>query len=247
MELPVNNIVDQFGRVHDYLRISLTERCNLRCVYCMPEEGIALRPKAEFMNTSEVLKMAETFVSLGVKKIRLTGGEPLVRNDAKILLEKLSKLPVELAITTNGILIDKFFDTIKTSGIKSINVSLDSLNKEKFNSITRRNDFDKVISNINLLLNNNFHVKVNAVVIKGVNEDELADFVRWTSDKNVHVRFIEFMPFDGNKWDFSKVISLETILAKVRKQFGEKVKRINDRKNDTSKNYSIEGRSEERR
>lgn len=241
MELPVNNIVDQFGRVHDYLRISLTERCNLRCVYCMPEEGIALRPKAEFMNTSEVLKMAETFVSLGVKKIRLTGGEPLVRSDAKILLEKLSKLPVELAITTNGILIDKFFDTIKTSGIKSINVSLDSLNKEKFNSITRRNDFDKVISNINLLLNNNFHVKVNAVVIKGVNEDELADFVRWTSDKNVHVRFIEFMPFDGNKWDFSKVISLETILAKVRKQFGEKVKRINDRKNDTSKNYSIEG------
>ena len=241
MELPVNNIVDQFGRVHDYVRISLTERCNLRCVYCMPEEGIALRPKAEFMNTSEVLKMAETFVSLGVKKIRLTGGEPLVRSDAKILLEKLSKLPVELAITTNGILIDKFFDTIKTSGIKSINVSLDSLNKEKFNSITRRNDFDKVISNINLLLNNNFHVKVNAVVIKGVNEDELADFVRWTSDKNVHVRFIEFMPFDGNKWDFSKVISLETILAKVRKQFGEKVKRINDRKNDTSKNYSIEG------
>lgn len=253
MEPNRNYIVDQFGRVHDYLRISLTERCNLRCVYCMPEEGIQLRTKAEFMNTNEVIRMAETFVGLGVKKIRLTGGEPLVRSDAKILLEKLSeiKIPlplrrggggeVELAITTNGVLLDQFLPAIKTSGIKSINVSLDSLNKEKFNSITRRNDFDKVLSNINLLLNENFHVKVNAVVIKGVNEDEIADFVQWTSDKNIHIRFIEFMPFDGNKWDFGKVVSLETILAKVRERFGEKVARISDRKNDTSKNYSIEG------
>src|ERR1035437_8908788 len=133
MELKGNNIVDQFGRVHDYLRISLTERCNLRCVYCMPEEGIALRPKAEFMNTSEIVRMAEIFVGLGVKKIRLTGGEPLVRSDVKEILERLSKLPMELAITTNGILIDKFLDTIKKSKIRSINVSLDSLSKEKFN------------------------------------------------------------------------------------------------------------------
>ncbi|MBI4946407.1 MAG: GTP 3',8-cyclase MoaA [Bacteroidetes bacterium] len=241
MQLEENNIVDQFGRVHDYLRISLTERCNLRCFYCMPEEGIALRPKAEFMNTDEVIRMAETFVSLGVKKIRITGGEPLVRSDAKQILEKLSKLPVELAITTNGILIDKFFYTIKTSGIRSINVSLDSLDKEKFNSITRRNDFDKVISNINLLLDENYHVKVNAVVIKGVNENEIVNFVQWTSDKNIHVRFIEFMPFDGNKWDFSKVVSMDAILSKVRERFGEKVTRISDRKNDTSKNYSIAG------
>ena len=236
-----NNIIDQFGRVHDYLRISLTERCNLRCFYCMPEEGIALRPKAEFMRTDEVIRMAETFVDLGVKKIRLTGGEPLVRSDAEQILEKLSKLPVELAITTNGILVDNFFDTIKASGIRSINVSLDSLSKEKFNFITRRNDFDKVIANINLLLKENFHVKVNAVVVKGMNEDEIADFVQWTSDKNIHVRFIEFMPFDGNKWDWGKVVSLDSILAKVRERFGEKITRIRDRKNDTSKNYSVAG------
>jgi len=241
MDSNVNNLIDQFGRVHDYLRISLTERCNLRCVYCMPEEGIALRPKSEFMNTHEVVRMAEAFVGLGVKKIRLTGGEPLVRSDAKEIFEKLSGLPVELAITTNGILIDKFIDTLKTSGIRSINVSLDSLSKEKFNSITRRNDFDKVISNIHLLLNENYHVKVNAVVIKGVNEEEISDFVQWTSDKNVHVRFIEFMPFDGNKWDFDKVVSLDTILSKVHERFGEKITRISDRKNDTSKNYSIAG------
>jgi cyclic pyranopterin phosphate synthase len=245
------NIIDQFGRVHDYLRISLTERCNLRCFYCMPEEGIALRPKAEFMRTDEVIRMAEIFVGLGVKKIRLTGGEPLVRSDAHEIIRNLSKLKtplslggggeVELAITTNGLLIDKFLDTIKTSGIRSINVSLDSLNKEKFNFITRRNDFDKVMANINLLLDEEYHVKVNAVVIKGVNEEEIADFVQWTSDKNVHVRFIEFMPFDGNMWDFSKVVSLDAILAKVRERFGEKITRISDRKNDTSKNYSIAG------
>lgn len=241
MDSNIKNIVDQFERVHDYLRISLTERCNLRCFYCMPEEGIALRPKAEFMNTNEVVRMAKTFVDLGVKKIRLTGGEPLVRSDVREILEELSKLPVELAITTNGILIDKFFDTIKKSGMRSINVSLDSLNKEKFNSITRRNDFDKVVSNINLLLSADYHVKVNAVVIKDVNEDEIADFVQWTSDKNIHARFIEFMPFDGNKWDFSKVVSMDTILMKVRERFGDKVTRISDRKNDTSKNYSIAG------
>ncbi|HEY4799180.1 MAG TPA: radical SAM protein, partial [Bacteroidia bacterium] len=126
-------------------------------------------------------------------------------------------------------------------GIRSINVSLDSMNKERFGSITRRNDLDKVISNINLLLQEKFHVKVNAVMIKGTNEDEIGDFIEWTKDQNLHMRFIEFMPFDGNKWDVSKVVSLETILAKSKSRFGEKVKRISDRKNDTSKNYRIEG------
>lgn len=232
-------IIDQFNRVHDYLRISLTERCNLRCFYCMPEEGILLRPRSEFMLAEEVIEMAKVFVSLGVKKIRLKGGEPLIRKDAKKIIADLALLPVELAITTNGILIDDYLSALKSSGIKSINVSLDSLKKERFNSITRRNYFDKVTSNINLLLKENFHVKINAVIIKGVNDDEICDFVAWTRDKNVHLRFIEFMPFLGNKWDWSKGVSFKEIITKIEKQYGDDVIKLKDAVNDTAKNYSV--------
>lgn len=232
-------IKDQFNRVHDYLRISLTERCNLRCTYCMPEEGILLRPRSEFMRAEEVIEMAKIFVSLGVKKIRLTGGEPLVRKDAKKIIAELACLPIELAISTNGILVDEYIGTLKSSGIKSINVSLDSFKREKFNSITRRDYFDKVISNIDLLLKEKFHVKINTVLIKGVNDDEICDFVAWTRDKNVHVRFIEFMPFVGNKWDWSKGISFAGIMTTIEKQFGNNVMKLEDARNDTAKNYSI--------
>lgn len=234
-----NILVDKFGRTHDYLRISLTERCNLRCQYCMPEEGIALRPRSEFMSKHEVIHIAKTFVQLGVKKIRLTGGEPLVRNDAKEIIEGLSELPVELAITTNGILVDHFIDTFLTCGVKSINVSLDSLKEERFNAITRRNYFDNVISNIQLLIQNNFHVKLNAVIIKGMNDDELVDFIEFTKELNVHYRFIEFMPFSGNKWDWSKGCSFDEVMAVAHAHYGTKVMKIEDAKNDTAKNYRI--------
>ena len=232
-------ITDQFNRVHDYLRISLTERCNLRCFYCMPEEGIQLRPRSEFMTAEEVMEMARIFVSLGVKKIRLTGGEPLVRKDAKKIIAELAQLPIELAITTNGILVDDYIDTLKSSGIKSINVSLDSLKKEKFNSIVRRDYFDKVVSNIDLLLKEKFHVKINAVIIKGVNDDEICDFVAWTHNKNVHIRFIEFMPFTGNKWDWSKGVSFKEIITKIEGKYGDDILKLKDAVNDTAKNYAV--------
>ncbi|TAL59533.1 MAG: GTP 3',8-cyclase MoaA [Bacteroidetes bacterium] len=241
MEISEKNISDQFGRIHDYLRISLTERCNLRCFYCMPEEGIALRPKSQFMTKEEVIRMAETFVSLGIKKIRLTGGEPLVRNDAKEIIDALSGLPVELAITTNGILVNKYIDTFISSGLKSVNVSLDSLQRDKLNSITRRNYFDTIISNIRLLIKNNFHVKLNAVIIRGVNDDEIVDFIEFTKDNNVHFRFIEFMPFDGNKWDWSKGLSYKEILDMVKLKYRNNLTRMEDRKNDTSRNFRVHG------
>lgn len=241
METTVKTISDQFGRVHDYLRISLTERCNLRCFYCMPEEGIALKPKSHFMTRDEVVKMAQTFVSLGVKKIRLTGGEPLVRSDAREIIEELSKLPAELAITTNGILVDKYLDTFISSGLKSINVSLDSLKRDKLNAITRRNYFDTITSNIDLLIKNNFHVKLNAVIMRGVNDDEIIDFIEFTKNKNVHFRFIEFMPFDGNKWDWSKGLSHKEIIDMVKLNYRGNFSRIEDRKNDTSKNFRVHG------
>ncbi len=234
-----NILTDQFGRVHDYLRISLTERCNLRCTYCMPAEGIQLRPRSQFMNTNEVLALAQTFVDLGVTKIRLTGGEPLVRNDAREVIEGLAKLPVSLAISTNGILVDKFIDTFKAANLNSINISLDSLREEKFNKITRRENFKEVLSNIHLLLKENFHVKLNAVIMKGLNEDEIVDFVEFTKHNKVHFRFIEFMPFNGNNWDWSKGFSYKEVMTLLDAAYGDKVEKLQDSKNDTAKSYKI--------
>lgn len=242
MDTTANTVLsDRFGRVHDYLRISLTERCNLRCFYCMPEEGIALRPRSQFMTKNEVISIASTFVNLGIKKIRLTGGEPLVRNDAREIIEELSQLPIELAITTNGILVDKFIDTFKACKLNSVNVSLDSLKEEKMNAISRRNYFNTIITNIHTLIKENFNVKLNAVIMRGVNDDEIIDFIEFTKENNVHFRFIEFMPFNGNKWDRGKGLSYKEMMTTVNGHFGENVLKIEDKKNDTAKNYQIQG------
>ncbi len=236
------HIVDQFGRKHDYLRISLTERCNLRCFYCMPEEGIQLREKSQFMTSEEVISIAKTFVGLGVKKIRLTGGEPLIKKDAPNLIRELGKLPVELAITTNAVLVDKFIDVFKEAGIKSVNVSLDSLEEGKFNMISRRSYFDRIMNNIQLLIDNDFHVKVNVVIMRNLNENEIPDFIKWTTRQNVHVRFIEFMPFDGNKWNWDKKVSYKEIMDIARRELDEdKIVRIADQPNDTTRNYRMVG------
>ncbi len=233
---------DQFGRVHDYLRISLTERCNLRCFYCMPEEGIEKRPRDEFMTTEELLHIADTFVQLGVKKIRLTGGEPLVRKDAGTILRALSAHPVDLGITTNGILVHQYLEDFLASGMKSINVSLDSLDAEKQAKISRRDYFPQIMDNIHLLLKNDFHVKVNAVIMQGVNEQEVVDFVEWTKDFPLHVRFIEFMPFDGNQWNWAKKVSSAEMMAAIQARFdADQLERIADRPNDTARNYRIAG------
>ncbi len=233
---------DLHGRNHNYLRISLTERCNLRCTYCMPATGIPLSPKSHIMSFDEIYTIAKTFVKHGVTKIRLTGGEPLARKDAHIILEKLASLPVELAITTNAVTIEKHIDTLKTCGIKHINVSLDSLNAEKFKKITRRNYFEKVYSNILLLIDNGFNVKVNVVLIKDFNDDEIVDFIHLTKTLPINIQFIEFMPFDGNKWDLRKMVSYKTIMETVYKGFlNNDVNRLVDAPNDTSKNYKIKG------
>lgn len=233
---------DRFGRVHDYLRISLTERCNLRCFYCMPAEGIPLRPKDHFMRTEEIISIAETFVGLGVKKIRLTGGEPLIRKDAGEIIRQLSELPIELGITTNGILVDQYIDLFKECSIRSVNVSLDSLKPERLAAITRRDHFDRIVRNIHLLLDSNMNVKVNIVVMRGTNDDEVTDFIEWTRQTPVHVRFIEFMPFGGNQWDWKNGVSLDEILARTTERFGPfGFERMADRPNDTTKNYRLKG------
>ncbi len=235
-------LTDTFGREHSYLRISITERCNLRCTYCMPAAGIPLSPKAHLMSADEIYTIAKTFVDNGVNKIRLTGGEPLVRKDASLILKKLATLPVELAITTNAITVDRFIDDFKAYGIKNINVSLDSLDAQKFHDITRRNFFDKVYANILLLIAEGFNVKINVVLIKGFNENEINDFITLTKTLDVNIRFIEFMPFDGNKWDLKKMLSYAEVMQYVSKKHNEEdIIRIKDAPNDTSKNYQIKG------
>lgn len=240
MTKKTNILRDSQGRDHTYLRISLTERCNLRCTYCMPANGIPLSPKSHLMTYEEIYKIAKTFVNNGVTKIRLTGGEPLVRKDIPIILEKLATLPVELSITSNAVIIDKFIDILKKYNVNKINVSLDSLDESKFKHITRRHEFKKVYNNILLLVKEGFTVKVNVVLIKGFNDNEIINFINFTKDLPVVIRFIEFMPFDGNKWDMSKMISYAEVMTYVNNAFAEdKIERLQDAPNDTSKNYKI--------
>ena len=230
---------DTYNRIHDYLRISLTDNCNLRCFYCMPEEDYDFTPASKLMQPHEIETLAKIFVEQGVKKIRLTGGEPLVRKDAAKIITALGKLPVELAITTNGTRVHEMIDVLKEAGIRTINISLDTLQPDKFLLITRRDLFHQVRSNIELLLQHGFNVKINAVVMKGLNEDEIIDFITWTTHIPVQIRFIEFMPFDGNRWTSNKVVSLHEILETVSQQYS--FLPVQGSANDTAKHYTIPG------
>lgn len=232
-------LIDRFGRRHDYLRISLTERCNLRCVYCMPAEGIMLRPREQFMRAEEVIVMARMFTDLGVKKIRLTGGEPLVRKDAAQIITELGRLPVELAITTNGVLVDQFVDVFKEAGLRSVNVSLDSLRPERMQAISRRDPFARTTANIRLLQDEGFHVKVNMVVMRGVNDDEVTDFMAWSRNEPVHVRFIEFMPFAGNHWGRERVYTHAEMLGRIGSVHS--FEKLADDPHSTAKAYHVPG------
>lgn len=232
-------IADSFGRVHDYLRISLTDNCNFRCFYCMPEEEYDFTPASRLMQTDEIVQLAKIFVAQGVKKIRLTGGEPLVRKDAAEIILALGQLPVELVITTNGTRIAEMLPTLLEAGIKTINISLDTLQPEKFLLITRRDLFHQVRSNIELLLQHKLTVKINMVVMKGLNDEEIKDFIRWTKHHPIQIRFIEFMPFSGNKWTSNKMFSLDEILASIAKDFTYMP--VKGEVHDTAKHFMIPG------
>jgi cyclic pyranopterin phosphate synthase len=205
----------------------------------MPEEEYHFTPPSQLMQADEIESLAKIFVSLGVNKIRLTGGEPLVRKDADKIILSLSKLPVKLTLTTNGSRLNEFIDVLEEANIRSLNISLDTLQSEKFQLITRRDQFKKVYDNIKLLLKKNFHVKVNMVVMKGLNESEINDFVEWTKSEPVHVRFIEFMPFTGNRWTSNKVFTMRQMLDMIKENY--EVIRLQDEKHDTAKGYKVPG------
>ncbi|CAG0899286.1 unnamed protein product, partial [Darwinula stevensoni] len=234
---------DTFGRYHNYLRISLTERCNLRCMYCMPEEGVNLTPKQRLLTTDEIIKLAELFVNEGVTKIRLTGGEPTVRPDLLEIIRRLKQFEKleTLSMTTNGLLLSKKLPQWHEAGLDQLNISLDTLIPVKFEFITRRKGWERVMEGIEVALDLGYGpVKINVVVIRGINEDEICKFVEWTQSKNVDVRFIEYMPFDGNKWNTTKMVPYFEMLDVIKRQFPN-LTRLTDQANDTSKAYRVPG------
>ncbi|XP_042449891.1 GTP 3',8-cyclase, mitochondrial-like [Zingiber officinale] len=239
--LPSDMLVDSFGRFHNYLRISLTERCNLRCQYCMPAEGVELTPKAELLSHDEIIRLASLFVTSGVDKIRLTGGEPTIRKDIEDICSSLSNLKGlrTLAMTTNGIVLSKKLPRLKDCGLNAINISLDTLVPAKFEFMTRRKGHQMVMESINTAVELGYNpVKINCVVMRGLNDDEIYDFVEMTREKPINVRFIEFMPFDGNVWNVKKLVPYAEMLDRVRQRF-KNVERCKDHPTDTAKNFKI--------
>ncbi|XP_069464848.1 molybdenum cofactor biosynthesis protein 1 isoform X2 [Ambystoma mexicanum] len=234
-------LTDRFGRQHTYLRISLTEKCNLRCQYCMPEEGVKLTPKSELLTTQEIITIARLFVKEGVDKIRLTGGEPLIRPDVVDIVAQLRELEglQTIAVTTNGMNLARLLPRLKEAGLDVLNISLDTLVPAKFEFIVRRKGFHKVMEGIHKAIECGYNpVKVNCVVMRGLNEDELLDFVALTEKLPLEVRFIEYMPFDGNKWNFKKMVSFQEMLDTIRQRWPE-LESLPTETSSTSKAFKV--------
>lgn len=229
---------DKFGRQHDYLRISITENCNFRCTYCMPIEDYPFVPQKNMMSKEEIVQIIRLFHSLGVKKVRFTGGEPLMRKDFIAILENIQDLHLSLHLTTNALLLDRYLDDLKRCKLKSINVSIDTLNKEKFEKITHRDYLEKVVSNIKLCIENDFQVRLNTVALKGVNDDEILDLIQFAIDLDISLRFIEFMPFTDNNWDISKTLTRKEILETIQGKFNFEA--VESSAHDTATNFKLE-------
>ncbi len=234
---------DNFGRSIKYLRLAVTDRCNLRCFYCMPAEGLHFLPKEQLLSYEEMLRLSSLFTDMGVEKIRITGGEPFVRKDLINFLEKLSlnENLQNLSITTNGILTKPFLPHLKALGINNINMSLDSVDEKNFNKISRRKEFSNVMDTFHQMIDDGFKVKINAVIMDGVNDHEIIALAKLAVKYPVSVRFIEEMPFNGSlkktnpiKWNYGKIFD------ELKLKFPD-IHKISNRSNSTSKNYSFEG------
>jgi cyclic pyranopterin phosphate synthase len=216
-------LVDGYGRVHRDLRISVTDRCNFRCTYCMPEEGMKWLPRAQLLTFEEITRVARVCVDvLGIDSIRLTGGEPTVRAHLPVLVAKLAELrpggrPIDLAMTTNGVTLRHVAGDLRDAGLRRINVSLDTLRSDRFHELTRRDQLPAVLDGIDAAVEAGFDpVKVNTVVMRGVNDDELVELATFGRERGVTVRFIEWMPLDAdNRWDSAAVVGQDQIVAAI--------------------------------
>ncbi len=211
-------LVDSFGRVARDLRISVTDRCNFRCTYCMPDEGMRWLPREEVLTFEEIERVARLAVErFGIEGIRLTGGEPTLRAHLPVLVEKLARLGVDLAMTTNGVKLPESAADLRAAGLRRINVSLDSLRRDRFLGLTRRDELDRVLAGIAAAQEAGFDpVKVNVVLVRGVNDDEVVELVAWARKERVELRFIEFMPLDADgQWRADQVVPADEIVAAV--------------------------------
>ena len=231
-------------RTINYLRLSVTDRCNLRCMYCMPEEGVDFVPHSEVLSYEEMLHLVRISVQSGIRKVRLTGGEPLVRRGFIPFLEKLSAIEElkEITLTTNGVLLKEYAAQIRHCGICRINISLDSLKPERFFRITRRDLFHKVWEGIEEAERLHFHpLKINVVAMKGINDDEVLDFARLTLDKPFHVRFIEWMPIgENNNWTSERFITTGELRSRI-ESLGTLVPVEHDAMDGPAERYRIQG------
>jgi len=212
------DLVDGYQRVHRDLRISVTDRCNFRCAYCMPEEGMQWLPRAELLTFEEIERLARIFVDhFGFDGIRLTGGEPLVRARLPVLVEKLARLDVDLSLTTNGSSLPLVADALVDAGLRRINISCDSLRPERFAELTKRDELAAVLDGVDAAIAAGLSpVKLNVVLMRGINDDEVVDFARFGRERGVTVRFIEFMPLDAQgDWTVERVVPATEIVAAI--------------------------------
>ena len=242
-------LIDSFGRLHTYLRISVTDRCNLRCRYCMPSEGLQWKKREELLSFEEIERLAAIFVGMGVTKIRLTGGEPMLRRDFPELVAKLAGLKAsglnttglkDLAMTTNATLLAGQAALLKEKGLSHINISLDSFKPERFEQITRLSCFDAVKAGLHEVIAAGFSkLKLNMVVIAGFNDDEILDFAAFAREHKINVRFIEFMPFKDNDWQIDKVVTFKEMKASLDKHF--KLSPAKQEVGDVARDFDLAG------
>jgi cyclic pyranopterin phosphate synthase len=221
---PHRPLVDGFGRVHRDLRISVTDRCNIRCFYCMPEGTVQFKPRSELLTFEEIERFVQVAVSLGIEKLRLTGGEPLVRHEVPALIGRLSRIPgiVDIALTTNGILLADQAQALRQAGLNRLNISLDTLRPETFQQISRREGLDRILEGIAVALRIGFDkIKLNAVAIKNLTEPDVVPLARFARRHNLELRFIEYMPLDADgNWSDDQVLSGNQILEMLEAEFG---------------------------
>jgi len=217
-------LIDTFDRIHDNLRISVTDRCNIRCFYCMPETGVKFQPREQLLTFEEIERFVRIAVTLGVRKLRVTGGEPLLRKDLAKLIRKLSAIEgiEDLALTTNGVLLTEQAQELYDAGLRRINVHLDTLDRERFKQITRRDDFDRVLEGIDTALRMGYGpIKINAVAVKNLVEPDIVPLARFGRERGIEIRYIEFMPLDSQRlWDRSRVLLADDMIEMLAREIG---------------------------
>lgn len=216
-------LADTHGRLHSDLRISLTDRCNIRCFYCMPEHGAQFAPLSSLLSFDQIVRFVSTGVALGLRKIRLTGGEPLLRPKLPQLVSALAGIEGvrDLALTTNGVLLEQAAQELYAAGLRRLNLHLDTLDRERFRKITRRDHLDRVLAGIDAALAAGFSIKLNAVALKGLTEPDVLPLVRFGRERNIEIRFIEFMPLDAQRlWSIEQVLTADDMMAMLSREFG---------------------------